>query len=935
MLRITLSNSASGAVKYFDEGLTKADYYQDKEHTVGRWNGKGKELLGLDSEVSRKDFVSLAYNQNPLTGEQLTPRMNENRRVGYDFTFNAPKSISILHSLTDDPEILKAFNNSISKTMLEIEKAAETRVRINGANENRITGNLLWANFTHEEARPVNGIPDPSIHQHVFIFNSTYDSVEGRWKAADISEIKSSAPYYEAMFHNHLANEMTKAGYEIERNNYNFEVKGFDKKLIEKFSNRTRQVEEKAKELGLVTAAEKSELASRNRESKRKGFDPKELLMQWKSRLSEREKEIVYGAKNADDSIIGRVKNIWNEKDKTHDKSHHFYSADESIDLAISHHLERKSVTTEKEILRKAYKLGSGAASVNEINKALKSREDLLRGEDSFGRSVITTQEALNEEQTLIKSARKGKGRFEAINPSYEPKNKKLTDEQKHGVNHFLSSKDSITIISGGAGVGKTWSIKEVRDAVKEQGLAFKAFAPSSIASRQVQQEEGFEGATTIAELLTNKKMQNSVADGVIWVDESGLVGTKTMNKLVDLAEKQNARILLTGDIKQHNAVERGDAQRIIQKFGGIEPAYIKTIKRQQTKDYRSVVKDISEGDILKGYNKLDEIGAIKEHEDFAKLRESVAVEYAEALKKKEDTLLVATTHALGKAVTVAVRDKLKQENILKGKEKNFSIHENIGLTETQKQDAVNYQEGMAVQFNFKRKGGVLRGSKYDVVKSENGIVHLKNLKGQEHILDLSEPKMFSVYEKRKINVAVGDKLRITRNGVSEEGKRLDNGTTLTVSAFDRKGNIRVKTSGKRELVLAKDFGNFTHGYYNTSIAAQGKSVNKVIIAQDSLSGKATSKEQFYVSTSRGKFSISIHTDDKQALLRNIQRSSQRQTATEIANQNKFTSKNKAKLQRIGQIYKTAKNTASTLGMAIKNKMNPPVKTPTHGRKGR
>ena len=70
--------------------------------------------------------------------------------------------------MTKDKEIIEVFNNSIEKTMLEIEKGAETRVRLNGKSENRNTGNLVWGTFTHGESRPVEGVPDPHLHQHVF-----------------------------------------------------------------------------------------------------------------------------------------------------------------------------------------------------------------------------------------------------------------------------------------------------------------------------------------------------------------------------------------------------------------------------------------------------------------------------------------------------------------------------------------------------------------------------------------------------------------------------------------------------------------------------------------------------------------------------------------------------------------------------------------------
>jgi conjugative relaxase-like TrwC/TraI family protein len=249
MLRITQNNAASAAVKYFDEGLTKSDYYSEKNEITGIWGGLGASALNLNGSVTKHEFYQLCYNINPQTDERLTARNDAKRTTGYDFTFSVPKSVSIVHSLTHDPDIMKALNIAINSTMAEIETNAETRVRKNKAMQNRTTGNLIWAAFTHEDARPVNGIPDPHLHQHVFVFNATFDSQEKQWKAGQFRNIKAEATYYEALFNNHLAYELKKAGYSLERGAHNFEIAGFQRSTIEKFSNRTLEVNKKAEEL--------------------------------------------------------------------------------------------------------------------------------------------------------------------------------------------------------------------------------------------------------------------------------------------------------------------------------------------------------------------------------------------------------------------------------------------------------------------------------------------------------------------------------------------------------------------------------------------------------------------------------------------------------------------------------------------------------------
>src|SRR5262245_10857877 len=128
MLRITASTSATGAKKYFGEGLTRPDYYIDGQEITGLWGGKGAQRLGLSGEVDRASYFALCDNRNPIDGSQLTPRQKDNRRVGFDFTFSAPKTVSVLYELSGDERILAAFRDSVRETMTEAESEMKTRV---------------------------------------------------------------------------------------------------------------------------------------------------------------------------------------------------------------------------------------------------------------------------------------------------------------------------------------------------------------------------------------------------------------------------------------------------------------------------------------------------------------------------------------------------------------------------------------------------------------------------------------------------------------------------------------------------------------------------------------------------------------------------------------------------------------------------------------
>lgn len=127
MLRVVAHTSAAAAQKYFSEGLKREDYYLDGQEVVGKWHGKAAGMLGLEGAVTKEAFSALTQNLHPVTGEKLTPRNRAGRRVGYDLTFNAPKSLSVLYAVTQDPKVLEVFRRSVSDTMNELERLAETR----------------------------------------------------------------------------------------------------------------------------------------------------------------------------------------------------------------------------------------------------------------------------------------------------------------------------------------------------------------------------------------------------------------------------------------------------------------------------------------------------------------------------------------------------------------------------------------------------------------------------------------------------------------------------------------------------------------------------------------------------------------------------------------------------------------------------------------
>lgn len=287
MLRVT-QQTDSGAAKKYD---SRADYLSEGQELVGAGGGRGARMLGLEGVVDKESFDRLCDNLDPRTRAQLTARTRSDRTVGYDFTFSVPKSVSLLYALSGDREILDAFRAAVDDTMREIEAEAKMRVRMGGRDEERTTGNLVWAEFRHTTSRPVEGVPDPQLHAHCFAFNSTWDETERRWKAGQFRELKRDAPFFQAAFRARLANQLQDLGFGLVRKRDDFELTSVPAALLKKFSRRTEKIEKVAAEKGMTDPDRKAEVGAKTRERKDHELSWNQLRREWDSRLTQEERQ--------------------------------------------------------------------------------------------------------------------------------------------------------------------------------------------------------------------------------------------------------------------------------------------------------------------------------------------------------------------------------------------------------------------------------------------------------------------------------------------------------------------------------------------------------------------------------------------------------------------------------------------------------------------
>jgi conjugative relaxase-like TrwC/TraI family protein len=847
MIRISQQGSAKDAKRYY----ATADYYSEGQELVGAWGGKGAERLGLTGTVDKPSFERLCDNRDPRTGQPLTVRTRTERTIGYDFTFSVPKSVSLLYALSGDEDVLQAFRDSVDETMRDMESEMKTRVRRSHQDINRTTGNMVWAEFIHTTSRPIDGIPDPQLHAHVFVFNTTWDDKEHRWKAGQFRELKRDAPYFQAAFRVRLANRLQNLGFGVARKRDDFEIAGIPADILGRFSRRTALIEKVATERGIHDPDRKAELGALTRENKGKPLAWSSLRKEWDARLSTTERATLAGVHRRETMPEKQV-----------------HGDNVAVDHAISHSFVRESVVPERKLMTEALKRGLGTVTVEAIAKELSNRK-LVRSVID-GRDMATTREMLGMEAGLIEFARKSRGQCRPLGDPKRPCSRTWFNEgQKAAVAHVLGSRDRVMLIRGAAGTGKTTLEQEIGEALAERGKPVVALAQSVKASREVlRNEAGFANADTVARFLKDQDMQQSARDGVILVDEASLLGTRDMSSVFDLAQDLNARLILVGDRRQHRSVTAGEPLKLLENRAGLPVAEVTDILRQQG-DYKKAALALSEGRTEDAFNELDKLGWIRQADDKDRYRQLASAYLSGISEKKKDgsfksALVVSPTHAEGARITGHIRDELTASGKLT-KERTIHTWVPAHLTDAQKSDVTEYSPGDLVQFSQNAKG-FTKGDRLVIRDGNTPPVELAS--------------RFEVYRPVEIPLAAGDRIRITAGGKTKDEKhRLSNGALMTVQGFSKSGDIVVDHGW----VIDRDFGHLTHGYVATSPSSQGATVDKVFIGLASESIPATNQRTAYVAITRGREQALVFTDDRAELLRAINRLDNPLSATELA----------------------------------------------------
>ena len=589
MLRVTTiyASGAAASAQYYANYLTQAP-----GEVPGVWAGNQAADFGLAGDVAQDDLLALLEARDPVSetplGRPFRDRTMSDGRVeravaGFDATFSAPKSVSVLWALTQDERFLDAHDTAVSAALAHLERFGAT-TRIRKGTEKRFhadTNGLTIAKFRQTTSRA----DDPDLHTHSVISNKVRTS-DGRWLALDGAYMKKHQRMLGGIYQSVLRNDLThRFGFEWEPiENGQAEIAGVPKDVLRLFSKRTAEVEAalgtKVAEFVVRQGREPSqwERAALTREaavdtrSKKSGIGVADLTTRW----TDEAESIGWSWPEIVDEALEAAQQMSRERRTDHVTT---------LDI-IDHLTAEGSVWNRADIMKAVCDL-TRPSRVEDGERWAASLEQacdwVMRScvgldpadtagprRTSDGRSVwvaptsrhMTSDRILGEEDYIISWAMDAQDAEPEPSPTVDVEG---LDVMQAEVARAVAGNDRLVLAVGPAGAGKTTTLRTAVNDLHDNSRQVFGVAPSAKAARVLERETGVR-SDTLAKLLHEWERRDrppgaefALRPGAtVLVDEAGMVGTFALARLISLAERQDWRLVLIGDHHQLQAVGRG-----------------------------------------------------------------------------------------------------------------------------------------------------------------------------------------------------------------------------------------------------------------------------------------------------------------------------------------------------------------------------------------
>jgi conjugative relaxase-like TrwC/TraI family protein len=850
------------------------------------------------------------------------------RALGIDLTFSMPKSASLIALVRGDKRIVDA-NMAAVKTAMRWAEAnlAEGRQKIDGRDVPVRTGNLVYALFQHDTSRSL----DPQGHVHAVIANMTR-MPGGEWRALHNGEIWRNNTVIGSIYRAALRDALEKLGYttELTGKHGTFEIAGVAKDIRDAFSQRREAILAKGEALGIATPQGLRKVTENSRDAKvavgdhgtlrdgwqvraeALGWDPRPLIDAAHERAEHQPGLFERGLNTIETSLREARTYILETLHKPSDPlvdaglARLMLTGPEArTQLATASAIrilsQREAAFEVHQLTKTALDLGLKgvtpaliAARVTELVR----RQEIVPGETLRPDNVVTmltTRDALQTESAIIRQIGAGKG---AVAPLVNPERalavlngaageRSLNDGQLAAASSIIASSDRIVAVQGIAGAGKSTMLAAVANVLAFEkksalGLAFQNKMVADLAAGT-----GLE-AMTVARFLMHhepllsdnggklaERSRSELAGGYLILDEASMISNDQMLALVRTANFGGVeKLVLVGDRQQLLSIDAGKSFAVTQA-GGITLARMDENLRQRTPELRAVAALTNRG---KAGEAVRLLGA-RVTETGDRVGEAAQQWLHLNPAERDATMLLTSGRETRAGLHRAIQDGLKAEGTLKGEGLQLTVMDRVDRTREDLRYAHSYTPGLRLEVWSRLQSVGLERGDYRVTRVfGNGKVELER-GGKRTRFD--PQKLASGAKQDKLNLVAtkdiriheGDKIRWTTNDMDRD---LLNSALARVVSIDDRGVVFERAD---QSVVRMEMGDpmlkrLDLAYALNMHMAQGVTTDKGMVVMGSEERFLSNQRLFNVAVTRVRDAVSVITDDKDKLARQLDRTS-------------------------------------------------------------
>lgn len=714
-----LGAAGGGASRYYTD-LARDDYYTRGGEPAGDWFGRGAAALGLAGAV---DAATLQNVLHGFDGTGATARVQgagADHHAGWDLTFSAPKSVSVLWATTGDPTVRAAIQDAqraaVAATVAFAERqCAVTRRGHDGMDRERVAG-LAVAAFEHATSRE----QDPQLHTHCLVANLA-PRRDGTWGALDGRHLYRWQMALGALYRAELAAQLqARLPVGIERDGSSFAIRGVPEAVRHHFSKRAEQVREWLAAHG-AEGAKAAEAATLSTRAHKPDIDRSALFDRWQ----------------ADGRALG-----WGPAQAAQLLERSAWERDRVAEPALADVREglvtQRSTFAERDAWRALAEGLQGVGGIRDIEARMdafrRDPEVVTLGEDRRGEMRWSTASMRQLEATAIARAEIGaEDRSHALSPAQiEPilqARPHLSAEQVEAVRYLCEHGGAVATVEGLPGTGKSLLLDAARAAWEAAGYRVVGAALSGKAALGLQESTGIPSATLHARLKAWAPEPNAMAGEpapggaldahtVVVLDEAGMADSRKLAALIEATREAGAKLVLAGDHRQLQPVEAGGLFRAIAER--LETANLTEIRRQAEPWAREAVHAVAEGRVGAALEAYAQRGLLHVGDGKAETVRALVAAWAEAGPKDPaaSRLMLAGERADVRALNAAARDRLRQTGQLgQGQPlatahgpREFAVGDRVVCTRNSTPYGVkNGQLGTVEAIEVRREGATLR----------------------------------------------------------------------------------------------------------------------------------------------------------------------------------------------------------------------------------